>query len=468
MLLLLPAAFAATVVIESNHVRVDGQLVASFPSPPRAAVEAGGRLHVLTAEGLLETWTLLPPARVAALPAPDAFDLFVAGGQAWIAVREARALPIERFQGGGGAAVAAPAEPAAAPAEARVARVERGSVRVGAGRAAGFVPGAEVRFYGQLGGDIASEGIVATGRVRAADGGQARVDIARGGRVAVGDRAELHPGAWSWPVAPERLGGVRELGLVIRPVLALDTVGVALVNDAWLHWAFESPLYAQVRLTPLGFGWSKDGNPIAIAGAISGGWDSRFFSVGLGAGWSMYNSDLAVIGATSYAAEDGGGGGAGFVDVGNAFALVQEARLGARDGMNLAVRNTFLLVPAYEWQWIEGSTSTDSSYSYYGYYYDQEHYEKVRTGSSFTYGGLALRVTVPTGDRTDLFGDFSFGSAGATVVEGGVATWMRGNGDRGSIGLQVGAGYGMVTGQPGDRQVSLQGPMVSLGGRYRF
>ncbi len=49
-----------------------------------------------------------------------------------------------------------------------------------------------------------------------------------------------------------------------------------------------------------------------------------------------------------------------------------------------------------------------------------------------------------------------------------MSTWLRGNGDKGSLGLQVAAGYGYLEGNPDDEYVVLSGPMVSVGGRYRF
>lgn len=44
---------------------------------------------------------------------------------------------------------------------------------------------------------------------------------------------------------------------------------------------------------------------------------------------------------------------------------------------------------------------------------------------------------------------------------------LRGNGDGGSLGLEVAAGYGAVTGNPEDSDVTPQGPLVSAGLRWR-
>jgi hypothetical protein len=214
---------------------------------------------------------------------------------------------------------------------------------------------------------------------------------------------------------------------------------------------FDKPWYVQGRLAPIGLGWSRDGNPFTVAVLGSGGYDSRYFSVGLGGGWSMLNANPGV---PDYAT-DASGQPLQFEDVDAAFAFVQEARLGARDGLHLGIRNTLLLAPAY-----------DVTYTY-----DELGNADVivdEKGRSFVFGGIAMDFAIPTGDRTDLFVDWGTGEAGATWVEGGVSTWLRGNGDAGSIGARVGAGYASVTGNPNDDRVSLYGPMVSVGGRYRF
>ena len=274
--------------------------------------------------------------------------------------------------------------------------------------------------------------------------------------MSVGDRAEVKAGAYKYPVAPERLRGFREVGVAVRPLLALDTVGVAMVDEAWLTVGFETPWYAQVRLAPFGVGWSKDGNPVTIGALGSGGYDSRYFSVGLGAGWSMLNSDPGMYGYS----EDKGGviiDDLDFEDVDSAFAFVQEARLGARDGVHVGVRNTLLLVPTYTYTEVYDETTGE----YRG--------TRRRLDSrEFVFGGIALDFAVPTGDRTDLFVDWGTGEADATWFEGGLSTWLRGNGDRGSVGVRVGAGYASLNGNPDDEFVELYGPMVSVGARYRF
>jgi hypothetical protein len=378
-------------------------------------------------------------------------------------------------------AVAIPEVPVASPAVGgEVLSLASGSVVVSLGRGAGLGPGDTLRFLGTEQVEVPSldgEGtelrevgrVTGTGRVRLVEDERALVDLDRGSRAAVGDDVEILEEAPRYSVAPERLGGLRETGVVVRPLLALDTLGVAFINEAWTSWSFEQPWYVAARVTPLALGWSSEGNPISVSGLVSGGYEARYFSVGLGAGWSMLNGDPGSWGRSyDQSAGEGAWGAVQFEDVDNAFSVVQEARLGSRDGLNLVVRNTFLLMPQQDATW---NGSCDGMYYYYEYDEDFDWdscYDVEDTGSEFEYGGIAMALYVPVGARTDLFTDWGTGGSGVTWVEGGVATWLRGHGDAGSLGISVAAGYGYLQGRPDDQWVDLYGPLVSLGARWRW
>ena len=80
-------------------------------------------------------------------------------------------------------------------------------------------------------------------------------------------------------------------GVLLAPLKGL-CVGVMILCGLLLAaWMAEKPWYLEARLSPIGFGWSKDGNPLTVAALASGGLDARWFSVGLGAGLSMLNGD---------------------------------------------------------------------------------------------------------------------------------------------------------------------------------
>ena len=469
--------FLVAAALAQTPVELGGLPLTTLPDPPLAVVSENANLaYLLAADHTLSAWEQVDGAWVQrwARPEPDAAGLFVAGGRVWIERHQVRAEPVDGaaapWSGATGGGVAE--TPAAATTEVRgegtVTRAARGEAVVDLGHADGLSVGADLRFLRReelpsLSGEgtRTAERLVGSGRVTAVEDDSALVALTRSSEVAAGDVAEPHPGAAGYPLAPERVGGLVEAGLVLRPLLALDTLGVAFVNELWGNLAFEKPWYVEARLSPAGLGWSQDGNPLSMAAVAAGGLDQRWFSVGLGVGWSMLNSDVSVTGrSTDYALDDGGGGigeSTDFEDVKGAFSLAQQARLGARDGVNIAVRNTFVLVPEY-------------TYSYDDCYeteWESGCETREQTGDAFTFGGIAMRGTVPVGNETDLFVDWGTGRAGATWITGGVATWVRGNGGSGSVGLEVAAGYGQVAGDPGDEYVALYGPLVSAGVRWR-
>lgn len=477
--------------LAESPVELGGVVVTTLPAAPLGVQSPNpDEAWVLTQDRVLQQWRRSGGAwsLAASRAEPDAVGLFLVGGQVWIERHEVRAEPVARSAGGavvsvGGAGVATgttgpvSAAPSVAPArEAKVLRSAGGEAVVDLGREDGVKVGDQLRFLhideipsfsGE--GTSPAERLTGAGTVSAVDKNQALVLLRRGSVVGAGDVAELHAGADGYPAGPDRLGGLGEAGVVLRPLLALDTLGVALVNEAWMTWMFESPWYLEARLSPLGFGWSQDGNPLSVGGIAAGGLDARWFSVGLGAGWSMLNGDVSLTRYDYALAEDGGtiGGKADFEDVVGAFSLAQQARLGARDGLNLVVRNTFVLVPEYTYNYDNCDTGA-TEYGYYGYYGTGDCVTRRKTGSGFSFGGIAMRGTVPVGARTDLFVDWGTGSAGATWVTGGVGTWLRGNGGTGSVGLEVAAGGGQLNGNPDDTSVSLYGPLVSAGVRWRL
>ncbi|HND31483.1 MAG TPA: hypothetical protein PLA94_15885, partial [Myxococcota bacterium] len=241
-----------------------------------------------------------------------------------------------------------------------------------------------------------------------------------------------------------------ELGLILRPFLALDKLGVGSANVAWATLVFEKPWYLSAQLSPLAVGGVTSGPAVNIAGTVSGGYETQYFSVGLGGGGSTLGPTALNADARELVPPEDIPAGV--------LTITQEARLGARDGLHVSVRNFFLLVPAYSCVWND---------YYYGYSPTGGESGCTQTGQEFTYGGIGLDLQVPVGIRTDIVGSFTTTGSGVLAAEGGVSTWLRGNGDKGSLGLRVGAGYGSQQTLFGGRR-ELAGPMVSVGIRYRL
>jgi hypothetical protein len=415
--------------------------------------------------------------------APGADSVFTLDGDPWVLLRELRAVPIFELALAGSGPLAVPmgettppVVPMVAPARAPmkvgiVTQSSPGVVVIDAGKNQGFASGDRVRIYGQeevrvpsLDGDgtevRAVERMVATGQVSVLEDDRALIDVVRGGRVEQADQADrveaTEERSYGVPVAPERLGDLWEAAFIVRPVLALETLGVGFVNEGWVRYTFSQPWYAQLRLSPIGLGWSSAGNPVSMAALVSAGYDHRFFSVGLGGGWSMLNGD--IYRRVRY--EDGASIAPGFQDVDHTAAIIQEARLGAIDGLSVQVRNTFVVADGYNEIWSDECEFVEDEGDACGSF--------EATGKEFAFGGFAARVTIPVGPRTDLIGDGGTGDAGATWIVGGVGSWLRGNGDRGSVGMEVAAGYGNVWGDPNETYVALYGPLVSFGLRTRW
>ncbi len=445
---LLSLAFAADLSVDQGVVTVDGKRWEGG-SPVLAAVEQGGQIYLLRSDERLELWSL-EGTKLGELPLSGAVGLFSAGGRVWVEQREIRAIPLDSrsFSGTPGPVVTggtttAPAAPVAE--SALVLHVHSGIAEIDGRRETG----AELRFLGSRGEGGQRE--VGRGRVVEVGEKTSKVELDRGSVVAEGDRAEKERQERShYPVAPPRHALV-ELGVILRPFLALDKLGVGSANVAWATLVFEKPWYLSAQLAPLAVGGVTSGPAVTIAGTVSGGYETQYFSVGLGGGGSSLGPTALSSDARELADPKDIPAGV--------LTITQEARLGARDGLHVSVRNFFLLVPAFSCNW-----------GGYSYYYDASNNEEAsctKKGQEFTYGGIALDLQVPVGIRTDIVGSFTTTGTGVLAAEGGVSTWLRGNGDKGSLGLRVGAGYGSQQTLFGGRR-ELAGPMVSVGIRYRL
>ncbi|HNC99446.1 MAG TPA: hypothetical protein PKW90_25155, partial [Myxococcota bacterium] len=384
-------AFAAELSVDQGVLIVDGRRWESG-APVLAAVEQGGQLYVLRADERLELWNV-DGTKLGELPLQGAAGLFVAGGRVWVEQREIRALPLDvrAFStappaGMGGVAPAAPAAPSES---AVVLHVQSGLAEVEGRRETGT----ELRFLGSRGEGGQRE--VGRGRVVEVGASSSTVELDRGSVVQEGDQAENERRERNhYPIAPPRHGLV-ELGLILRPFLALDKLGVGSANVAWAPLVFEKPWYLSAQLSPLAVGGVTSGPAVNIAGTVSGGYETQYFSVGLGGGGSTLGPTALNADARELVpAEDIPAG---------VLTITQEARLGARDGLHVSVRNFFLLVPAYSCVWND---------YYYGYSPTGGESGCTRTGQEFTYGGIGLDLQVPVGIRTDIVGSFTTTGSG--------------------------------------------------------
>lgn len=421
----------------------------------------------------------------------EAFEIALVGGSPWVMLREARALPLAggapAGMASGGASAAAPlaagsqggAAGAAAVAAGAVISGEAGLAIIDSGRAQGIQVGDWVRVFSLVpvevdgidGGDggLVREVVSGVGQVSVLGESQSQVALTRGGRATAGDRYEVG-GAVDIPalVAPERLPGLIEAGFDVRPFLAVGTLGLGTLNEVWGSYTGQGPWFAELRLQPVSAGWSREGNLLGMSTTAMAGYDNRFFGIGLGGGITVANTGITQLGrsfSADYAvAEDGGGSSYSvrFDELNRAGSIAQVVRLGAVDGLHLELRNTFVVgrVAVYEAECLGGEG--DGYCDAFGEEVKVDEYREIRLGS------IQGKVVVPVVGVTDLVFEGGGGATGFAYGAGGVQTWVKGNGDAGSLGLRVSAGYGWMGGEPDEDYINLNGPLLSFGMRWRI
>jgi hypothetical protein len=237
-----------------------------------------------------------------------------------------------------------PEEEAQAETEAReeevrgkVVKVQPGMAIIDFGKAQGIKVGDRVEIYAKrsvdLGGGESStrEVTQAIGDVVTVGENRSQVNLGVNEQVEVAQLARTTDvSLTSDPMVPPRASGITSFSASFRPFLGLETdvASGGTVSAFSLTHAFEGPVLFELRMDPLGLGLSGAGNIAAIAGEASLSYDTNIFRLGLGAGATALEwNDFG---------EEGQGPKAG-------FQLIQTARLGARDGLNLQMHNSFAL-----------------------------------------------------------------------------------------------------------------------------
>lgn len=429
--LLTALAFAA------SPVEIAGTLVTTLNEPPLSVVQLpDGTVRILTADHYIQRWENRTSGweLVEQTYDPYAMRLYLEGESLLVS-----RYVVETSVLGAGAPLTPTTEPQKPRASVGVALTSSpGGAVIDLGEADGLYVGASVRFLRPDESGRAS--LVGEGFVNEIEASQAVITLLRGSEVQAGDRVETttdtNTRLKSYPLAPQRQAPLSELGAVLRPMLPVGDLGFAMVNEAWARRSFGAPAYAELRLSPLGFGVSTGGNVSGFAGSATGGYEGRWFSAGLGAGAARVRDPFAGQITT--------------------LLIAQSARLGSYDGLSLSIRSSFVLMPAY----------SNECYSYY--YYDQVCEDPEPTGQEFGIGDVAMRLTVPLNTRSDLFADWDIpGQLGSMWITGGINTWLVGNGDPGSLGLEVSAGYASLESRRQNRSTQLNGPVVSVGMRWR-
>jgi hypothetical protein len=310
-------------------------------------------------------------------------------------------------------------------------------------------------------GDFVGEELVAVAEVTAVKAGSSLARLGRGETASETDTVRpANAEQTQRLIFPRRLEDMAEVSVMLRPLVKAGTpLGGGVLCDLSATY-FGSVYYLGLRVQPLGLGWTDEGNVVAAGILAEGGYDGRAFGVGLGAGVSLVNGDMRhMLAAFDSSLEDGDGEAPQREwnqRTQGAFTLSQQARLGARDGLNLTLTNLLL-------------------------FYEDDSSDGGGSQTGFIYGGTFARFAIPVGVDADLLLEGGGGVMGYWYASIGVFSWLVGNGSPGSLGLSVSAGG---AGIEGSREVTesystdqtyvytedieMSGPMVSAGMTYRF
>ncbi|HUT77838.1 MAG TPA: hypothetical protein VM285_09145 [Polyangia bacterium] len=485
-----PGPAVAEYVVDGGRllaIRGEERSPVELPATVMAAHRVGERLYVALGEHGAAVLELGgdPAAPVLAKRFPVAHGRVVGfleiDGAVWMRIESTAAVLLEGGVEGGDAVVVipGPGTGGAMAAQAtgskrkdlgrpvRIVEIhrDRGEVVLDVGARDGVEIGDRFVAYRELEGveekadAFAGQAEVADLEVRAVGPETALATLWRGDRVRAADEVRpAEPDRSPSRAYPRHMDRVGELALTVRPLFNVgNEKGFGMLCDVALAW-WGRNWFIDLRMQPLGFGWTDDGNVLSTSLLAEAGFDGRAFAIGLGAGAAVVNGDLGenLVNDSVYevASDAGSGVEAKWADrTRAAFALSQVVRLGARDGFNITLQNLLL-------------------------YYDPpkgggEDYENNKAG--FYYGGTTGRITIPLAMRVNMFLGGGGGLVGYFFSEIGVFVWARGNGDAGSLGFTAAGGFAGIWGnlegqndEYGTNNVSILGPMISLGLTYRF
>lgn len=428
-----------------------GERLIPLGCPPHNLLLSNNRLYVSCGNGVLE-FDASDPANPRPAVQRNAgratSDLFVQNGRAWVMLGD-EARPVESLppvvdapppppqmqmqptmtpQGFvGWAQPAAPAEQPPVNGEVTASRL--GEVTLSVGQSDGLSVGDRVELYHErrsgLERNERATGIdsLAVARVTAVSAHRARAQLGSNERAPVGSRARRTTlAATQSNMSPPRASGLWSFEATLRPFLSLNSIAVGSVSDVELVYRASFPLALRLDITPAAFALGSNSMfNFGMMALVS--FDSHLFEVGIGGGAaSNRNSGLNGTGA----------------------AIAQYVRLGARDGLHLEVRNTFVTGP-----------------------------------DKFQHGSTVVTGVIPVSEASAFVLRGGGGGIGYAFGEVGLRVRVRGNGDAGSVFLTPSLGYADVfqavcvaTGYRDipciNETVHQSGPMVGFGVEYRW
>lgn len=380
----------------------------------------------------------------------DAVDAFQRDGRVWIEVAETSARRLKDLApaaaASGPPAAPAPrapesgAHPASMQAIGRVLEARGNELVVSLGTDNGVDLGDHIEVF------IVRRETVADGRVSASYESvlvgevvsvardRARISIGLGESAPVGAAARKTDKELSRSlVAPPRIADMIELAVTARPFLPVNDLGVGVLGDAAVTYRAKLPIFARLRLNPLGVGIASQRDRGVVGGNLVAGYDHDLFEIGIGVGFARVE-DRTYIPSSSPTTS-------GHYAEKHEVVLTgaQSARIGARDGLNLQITNSFVLVhPDFE----------------------------GRQGREFRYGDTLVSGQIPLGQRTWLIlrggGSDRLGYAFGEI---GVRRLVTGDGGPGSLFVSPAIGGAAVLREEAH---TIAGPMIGVGLEWRL
>lgn len=274
------------------------------------------------------------------------------------------------------------------------------------------------------GDEVVSREVIAVGVVTSLSERHAKVRLGLNESVPVGALAtRTRSQATASLAAPPRVAAVWHLEAIGRPFAALGELGGGILLSGTFGRRFASGLHLWGVVDPLGIADAEARSSIgAFNAAVFATYDSQYFEMGLGLGGQSVNE-------TGFELEPGSG-----------LSAAQYIRLGAVDGLSLAVRTSVVLFH-----------------------------------SEFAFGGMVGTAQIPVTRGYWLQFGGGGGDLGYGYGEIGLRVLLRGNGGAGSTFLSVAAGGAAVFRSascqqfdPCGEELSYGGPMGGLGGEWRF
>lgn len=297
-----------------------------------------------------------------------------------------------------------------------------------------------------------------SGVVQAISGDNAWLRLERGAIPKSGNFLRRKPqsstGAYPW--APERIGGVTELDFILRPMLVVNELGFGLMLDATAVHRFDAPWYIGASLMPLGIGTSQLATTTTANFLVFGGFDHRYFSVGLGGGIATVDQH---IGQSTLSSPRAG------------IVFAQQLRVGARAGIHVEATTSFVVAPKDEYVNVSPCPNDGS----FGDFAPPPScvVRREAEDQGFKFRDVRLKFSVPAGQRMDILLNTTIPGVSPFLIELVTSIWMRGRGGAGSIALNIGAGFadmthsnGRIDRTPGSSEVQHLGPLVSGGVRW--